>query len=357
MLIMPKNDVNDFSFCEMSMVGNKPWQLLIDISGHSFNVFLRGDRYIYDIALDIVGKWIFWSDSCILLHLSGMQPFYLSKHCCLSFWYSRENWAAALKLEGFDLMTDFMVKQDWLCFLDRINSEEEESPSNDKKRKLRKHEKGSNVAMNRPRNSWRLSLAPLGKIHAAFLDAMGMVLAEQHLVGRILVNVRRRQPGEVIVCCPIREIIVKDEDECHSLEKLILGSGRQSDTYLIQHRCRTLHGSKSSIFINPNFDVSDPIASGDLWYLLNHDSSNPSCHIFTDKDGITLKARRVISENEPLTWKYPAGFWKDEDQQVDIPKYVEVEGLQKKDDVFSELISSRRVQSLVEFSSKRSEMA
>ena len=89
--------------------------------------------------------------------------------------------------------------------------------------------------------------------------------------------------------------------------------------YLLVPRTRKLYYNRGT------FCDADPIASGDLWYLVNH-SHRPNLEVLLRRDGIQFKAKRAIQANEPLVWTYPPSFFGKGETSVDLPQNVIADG-------------------------------
>ena len=170
-----------------------------------------------------------------------------------------------------------------------------------------------------PRNSpnlsrFRMGVLPLDQLdalHKEQLDCMGLRVCRHYEVGRVLVTSRRFDDGDVVLYSRVASFDVKTDAEVLEM----IDTSHPSCCYLLVPRTRKLYYNKAT------FSDEDPIASGDLWYLVNH-SNRPNVEVLLRKDGIQFKAKRVIQPNEPLVWSYPPSFFGKGEGTVDLPQNI-----------------------------------
>ena len=175
----------------------------------------------------------------------------------------------------------------------------------------------------------RSEVLPLHLLHYRHRDYMaGLALAIVHhpVIGRVLVNLERRMPGDTIMLCRMVEHHLRPgarEDDVTEFEKRVFKKTRTCDSYfLYKHGCPG-RCEQNVAYYNEQFNLSDPIKSDDLWYLLNHDQFRPTCKLVPVQGvGLMVVATREILVHEPLTWKYNASFWSAESEVVDLPRFV-----------------------------------
>jgi hypothetical protein len=140
---------------------------------------------------------------------------------------------------------------------------------------------------------------------------MGLRVCFHADIGRVLVSAREFVTGEVVIYSKVTSTnVLTDEDVLG-----IIDSTHPSCCYLLVPRTRKLYYNKET------FSHEDPIASGDMWYLVNH-STRPNTEVLLRKHGIQLRAKRNIQTNEPITWTYPHGFFAKDEEAVDLPQNI-----------------------------------
>ena len=152
---------------------------------------------------------------------------------------------------------------------------------------------------------------PLDKMHREQLTCMGLRVCTHFDVGRVLVSSRKFNDGEVVIYSRVKAIDVETDQDVLD----IVDPSHPSCCYLLVPRMKKLYYNQGT------FSHDDPIASGDLWYLVNH-SARPNTEVLLRKCGIQLKAKRVIQPNEPITWTYPHGFFGKDELAVDLPQNI-----------------------------------
>lgn len=157
-----------------------------------------------------------------------------------------------------------------------------------------------------------LPLDNLDLVHREQLSCMGLRVCRHLDVGRVLVTTRRFDDGEIVLYSRVPNFDVNSDEEVLGL----IDPSHPSCCYLLVPRTKKLYYNKGS------FSDSDPISSGDLWYLVNH-SHRPNVEVLLTQHGIQFKAKRPIQANEPLVWTYPPCFFgKDGGESVDLPQNV-----------------------------------
>ena len=157
-----------------------------------------------------------------------------------------------------------------------------------------------------------LPLSPLDTQHRALLDALALRVCVHQDVGRVLVTSRSFEQGETVICSSVPSRIVESDDDISRFvpETDLPGS------FIIVPRL-------SRVFYNPQFNGSDPLCSGDAWYLVNH-SDTPNCELKAEVKGssrLVVRAKRALGENEPLTWCYNSEFFSS-DEKIDLPSRI-----------------------------------
>lgn len=161
---------------------------------------------------------------------------------------------------------------------------------------------------------FRMSILPTDKldgVHSRQLECMGLRICFHSEIGRILVSSRKIEDGEVLIYSQVPNFDVQTDDDVHG----IIHPDDPSCCYLLVPRTKKLYYNKGS------FSHEDPVASGDLWYLVNH-SPRPNVDVVLRKRGIQFKAKRVIQPNEPITWTYPHGFFGKDEISLDLPQNI-----------------------------------
>ena len=156
-----------------------------------------------------------------------------------------------------------------------------------------------------------LPIDPLDHIHRLQLQCMGLRICRHLDVGRVLVSSRKFDDGEIVIYSRVEAIDVVTDNQVLD----IIDPNHPSCCYLLVPRMKKLYYNQET------FSHEDPVASGDLWYLVNH-SARPNTEILLRKCGIQLKAKRIIQPNEPITWTYPHGFFGKDEVAVDLPQSI-----------------------------------
>ena len=155
-----------------------------------------------------------------------------------------------------------------------------------------------------------LPLSPLDLKHRKLTEALGLRVCIHSDVGRVLVSSRSFEAGDIVTFSNLATHAITTEEELAQLIK----PGDPPGSYLCVPR-------SGLVYYNPDFCSDDPISSGDIWYLVNH-SDQPNCEMKAHGQGLMIRARRKIRENEPLTWAYNAGFFGSTDVKIDLPNTV-----------------------------------
>ncbi|KAF4675728.1 Spindle pole body component alp6 [Perkinsus chesapeaki] len=183
--------------------------------------------------------------------------------------------------------------------------------------------KGPSLAMMRSPSSRsrraivELPASSLDRKHSDLLKAMGLRVVDHPDCGRVLVASRAFEEGECVVFSRVTRYSVESTSEIDKLRK----RGHPEHCFLTMiHESR---GGMSVYYNRDTFDMADPVGGGDLWYLVNH-STTPNAQLRAHDDGLCVKAVRDISPGEPITWRYPIGFFSEEDVMVSLPRAVNV---------------------------------
>lgn len=161
---------------------------------------------------------------------------------------------------------------------------------------------------------FRMSVLPIHKLdylHRDQLECMGFRLCFHADVGRVLVSTKKFDDGDIIIYSKVQAIDVDTDQDVID----ILDPSHPSCCYLLVPRRKKLYYNRGT------FSDEDPVASGDLWYLVNH-SARPNCEVQLRAHGIQLKAKHTIQPYEPITWTYPFGFFAKDEVAVDLPRNV-----------------------------------
>ncbi|KAF4675201.1 Spindle pole body component alp6 [Perkinsus olseni] len=183
--------------------------------------------------------------------------------------------------------------------------------------------KGPSLAMLRSPSSRsrraivELPASPLDEKHSGLLRAMGLRVVDHQDCGRVLITSRSFEEGECIVFSKVTKYSIDSHADIDKLRK----RGHPEHCFLTMiHESR---GGMSLYYNRETFDMADPIGGGDLWYLVNH-STGPNAQLRAHDGGLCVKALRDISVGEPVTWRYPIGFFSEEDVMVSLPRVVNV---------------------------------
>lgn len=185
---------------------------------------------------------------------------------------------------------------------------------NDKLTPCKSRKNNQNLLSTPNMSRFRMSMLPvdiLDKRHSAQLECMGLRICYHGDIGRVLVSSRRFEDGEVMVYSQVATHDVDTDDQVLS----IVDPSHPSCCYLLVPRTKKLYYNAGK------FSHDDPVASGDLWYLVNH-SPRPNVDVVLRKRGIQFKAKRVIQPNEPITWTYPHGFFGADEVAEDLPQNI-----------------------------------
>jgi len=161
---------------------------------------------------------------------------------------------------------------------------------------------------------FRMSMLPVDRldaVHRDQLQCMGLRVCFHADVGRVLVSSREFRDGEVVIYSKVLSSDVSTDEQVFN----IVDPNHPSCCYLLVPRTKKLYYNRNT------FSHEDPIASGDLWYLVNH-STRPNTEVLLRKNGIQLRAKRNIQPNEPITWTYPHGFFAKDEVAVDLPQSI-----------------------------------
>ncbi|EEQ99335.1 hypothetical protein Pmar_PMAR027998 [Perkinsus marinus ATCC 50983] len=164
----------------------------------------------------------------------------------------------------------------------------------------------------------RITVAsPLDAKHSCVLKAMGFRVVDHQDCGRVLIASRSFEDGECIIFSKVTKYNINSHADIDKLRK----RGHPEHCFLtIIHESR---GGMSLYYNRETFDMADPIGGGDLWYLVNH-STSPNAQLRPHDGGLRVRAVRDISPGEPITWRYPNGFFSEEDVMVSLPRAVNV---------------------------------
>ena len=158
-----------------------------------------------------------------------------------------------------------------------------------------------------------LPLSPLDLKHRKYLDSLGLRVCMHADVGRVLVSTRNFSAGDLVAFCSVSRVPCANDAEL-----LTIAKNSPHGSYLHVPR-------KKSVYINQEFSAQDPIASGDIWYLVNH-SDIANCELKAFAQGLAVRAKKFIRENEPLCWTYNSEFFHGEEQcRVDLPSTILVD--------------------------------
>ena len=160
-----------------------------------------------------------------------------------------------------------------------------------------------------------LPVDPLDETHRDQLQCMGLRVCRHSEVGRVLVTSRSFEDGEAVIFSRVHSFDVDTDDQVLNM----IDPTHPTCCYLLVPRTRKLYYNRGT------FCDADPIASGDLWYLVNH-SHRPNLEVLLRRDGIQFKAKRAIQANEPLVWTYPPSFFGKGETSVDLPQNVIADG-------------------------------
>ena len=155
-----------------------------------------------------------------------------------------------------------------------------------------------------------LPLSPLDAEHRALLGAIGLRICMHADVGRVLVTSRNFSTGSAVIVCKVDSFDNLSEDDLTELIEPTHPSGAFIHVPRLER-----------VFYNKKFSESDPVASGDIWYLVNH-SDNPNCELKAVSWGIIVRAKKNIRKDEPLTWAYNSGFFDKSDKKIDLPSTI-----------------------------------
>ena len=161
---------------------------------------------------------------------------------------------------------------------------------------------------------FRMGILPidrLDKLHRNQLICMGLRVCHHLDVGRVLISSRIIEEGDVVIYSKVRTFRVETDDQVFDL----IDPKHPTSCYLLVPRSGTLYYNKGV------FSAEDPVASGDLWFLVNH-SNRPNLDIVLKKHGIQFRAKRTIHPNEPLLWSYPTSFFGKEESAIDLQQYI-----------------------------------
>ncbi len=179
---------------------------------------------------------------------------------------------------------------------------------------FKKKRPSQNIISTPNMSRFRMSVLPVDKLdrlHTRQLECMGLLICYHGEIGRILVSSRKIEDGEVLIYSQVSSFDVETDEDVVD----IVHADDPTCCYLLVPRTKKLYYNKG------NFSHEDPVASGDLWYLVNH-SPRANVDVVLRKRGIQFKAKRIIQPNEPITWTYPHGFFGKEERSLDLPQNV-----------------------------------
>ncbi|EER16491.1 hypothetical protein Pmar_PMAR021089 [Perkinsus marinus ATCC 50983] len=162
-----------------------------------------------------------------------------------------------------------------------------------------------------------LPASPLDTKHSSLLKAMGLRVVDHQDCGRVLIASRTFKDGECIVFSKVTKYTIESHAD---IDKLRRRDHPEHCFLTIIHESR---GGMSLYYNRETFDIADPIGGGDLWYLVNH-STSPNAQLRPHDGGLRVNAVRDISPGEPITWRYPNGFFSEEDVMISLPRAVNV---------------------------------
>ena len=228
-------------------------------------------------------------------------------------WTPRSSYSIEIITNSYKTYLTNTSDQTWSDFSKNIAYE---WVSIEKPRKRKRH--AENTYLSTPgsaskRSSSRgcvLPLSPLDLKHRLLTDALGLRVCVHSDVGRVLVTSRSFEAGDIVTFSNLTTHAITTEEEL----ALLIKPGDPPGSYLCVPR-------SGLVYYNLEFCADDPISSGDIWYLVNH-SDQPNCEMKAHPQGLMIRARRKIRENEPLTWAYNAGFFGDADVKIDLPTIV-----------------------------------